>query len=80
MKLTTEEVIPLDLKTEAAVFIREKRIAMGLSQYALAKIVFGNTDSRNRIHKLENGDRGIGLETLGQVLSHMNCYIEFKER
>lgn len=78
--MSTEKIIPLDLKTEVAVFVREKRIAMGLSQYELARKVFGNTNSRDRINKLENGARGIGLETLGQVLSHMNCYIEFKER
>ncbi len=78
--IKSNENIPLDLATEAAVFIKEKRIAMGISQYKLSEMVFGNTNQRIRISQMESGKQEIGLKTMGKILSALNCYIEFKER
>jgi len=72
-------------------FLKEKRHALGLTQDAVALELFGlkvvdlpngkkkTISKRGRISAIENGRRGITLETLSQFLDFYKVEISFKE-
>lgn len=61
-------------------FIKEKRIASGLSQSDLSLKVFGNRKQRSYISELEGGKRpGMTVILLGKILKELKSDIEFIE-
>lgn len=60
-------------------FLRERRLAQGLTQEALALKVFGNAHDRHYISKIESGKRNINITTLGHLLTALNAEIKFEE-
>ena len=67
----------MNFQEKTRIFIREKRIALGLTQTEFAEIIFGNS-SRSRIAQIENG-RDITLTTLNTICEKLNVDINFIE-
>lgn len=62
-----------------ATFMKDKRMALGLSQEQLALKVYGNEKERSRISRFENGKKVPGLDTMGFILEALGCDFEFTE-
>lgn len=61
-----------------AVFIKEKREALGMSQYQFAVYVFNDVKKQSWICRIENG-RGITLKTIERIFEALNCGITINE-
>lgn len=68
--------ISLQVKTQN--FVKEKRMALGLTQQKFAEVVFGDPERKDWVSKIENG-RSITVDTLDRILSKLNCDIDFIE-
>ena len=67
-----------DINKKVATFIRNKRIALGISQTEFSMKVFQDEKKQQWISQIENG-RGITVDTLGRILHALNCDIELIE-
>lgn len=72
------EEITISQKT--AFFIKDKRQAIGMSQAALAKIVFGDPKKKSFICGIETGKRNIMLSTLENILPALKSDLIFSSR
>lgn len=66
------------LTDKVAKFIRDKRIALGMSQEQFAAYIFDDKKRRPWISKIENG-RGITVITLDRILTKLNAHVEIVE-
>ena len=62
-----------------ATFMKNKRIAMGLSQDKLAEVIFGDKKRRDYISRIENGKKDISLKSMDAILEALNADVEFLE-
>ena len=62
-----------------AEFMRNKRLAMGLTQEELAEIIFGDKTRRDYISRLETGKKDISLKSMDAILEALNADVEFLE-
>lgn len=62
-----------------AVFLREKRIAMGLSQEKFAIELYNDINMAGYISKIENQKLDISVKTMDTMLEKLNSNIEFIE-
>lgn len=63
-----------------AKFVKDKRMAMGLSEADLSERVFGNRAQRSYINEIENGKRkGLTLGTVDKILKELSSGIVFTE-
>lgn len=69
---------PNKITSKVATFIREKRIAMGLTQQELAELAFNDAGKRAWITRIENG-RGISLITVEKIFEALKCNIIIQE-
>ena len=60
-------------------FFREKRIAMGISQPKLAKIIYGSKTRSNTISDIENNMKPISYSDIDKYCEQFNCAVVFKE-
>ena len=65
LKLTTEEAALVEMRLALSRTLRERRLAAGLTQTALAKQL---GSSQSRVAKLEGGDASVSLELLIRAL------------
>lgn len=68
-----------NLSDQFSTFIKEKRTALGISQYELSERIFGTHRQRYRISNFEAGKGSINLDTLSKIMEELNCTIIFKE-
>jgi transcriptional regulator with XRE-family HTH domain len=66
-----------DIHEETALFIKEKRIKMGISQNQLSKSI--GINSKGYISMLEAGKKQASIQTLGKILTALNSKIKFDE-
>lgn len=74
--MTTEEQT---LGQRIAEHIKEKRIALGMSQRQFAVHVFGDIRKQPWICDIETNKKGLTLDTAGRILNALNCDIEIIE-
>lgn len=65
LKLTPEEAALVEMRLALSRSLRERRLAAGLTQMALAKQL---GSSQSRVAKLEGGDASVSLELLIRAL------------
>jgi DNA-binding XRE family transcriptional regulator len=65
LKLTPEEAALVEMRLALSRSLRERRLAAGLTQVALAKQL---GSSQSRVAKLEGGDASVSLELLIRAL------------
>lgn len=61
-----------------AIFVKEKRQALGMTQPDLAQKVFGDRSYKNYISRVENG-KGVSLDMVSRILIKLDSDIEFIE-
>ena len=62
-----------------AEFLKNKRIALGISQIDLAVKLYGNKNMRQHISRIESGKKDVTLKTVDVILQGLNSGIEFIE-
>jgi transcriptional regulator with XRE-family HTH domain len=62
-----------------AQFMKNKRIAMGLTQEELADKIFGDKARRDYVSRIENGKKDISLKSMDAILEALNADVEFLE-
>lgn len=67
------------LSNEVAEFIKNKRNALGLTQEALAELIYGDPKKKGYISEIESGKRKITVTTLGYFLTALNSWVKFTE-
>ena len=68
-----------NLNKQIRQFIKQKRLAMGLTQSDLAIAVYKDQSRRFFLSNLENGNETMSLTTASRILSALNCRIEIIE-
>ena len=66
------------LQEKFAIFVKEKRMALGLTQPDLADLVFGDRRYKNYISRIESG-KGCTLEMMSRILLELKSDIQFIE-
>ncbi len=56
-----------------------KRMAMGLTQRGISKIIFGTEARCDYISRIETGKKDISLKSMDAILEALNSNIEFIE-
>lgn len=64
----------LTITQKVATFIKQKRLALGMSQREFAVYLFNDAQKQGWICRIENG-RGISLQTVELILNALNCDI-----
>ena len=54
-------------------FLKEKRIALGLSLRGFSYHIYGRENKYNHLHSLETGKRKATNVTMGFILNKLNC-------
>jgi len=67
------------IEVQFAEFIKEKRIALGLSYREMAFLVYGQRIRGSYISGIEKGTRKITITTMQLILNKLNCRITFNE-
>lgn len=62
-----------------AMFMKNKRMAMGLTQEELAEKIFGDKSRRDYLSRIENGKKDISLKSMDAILEALNADVEFLE-
>jgi transcriptional regulator with XRE-family HTH domain len=62
-----------------AQFMKNKRLAMALSQEELAEIIFGDKTRQDYISRIETGKKDISLKSMDAILEALNADVEFLE-
>lgn len=62
-----------------AVFLKEKRLAMGLTQEKMALMMYNDKNMTGYISKIENQKLDISVKTMDTILELLNSSIEFIE-
>ena len=62
-----------------AVFLREKRLAMGLTQEKMALMMYNDKNMTGYISKIENQKVDISVKKMDEILKLLNSSIEFIE-
>lgn len=70
--------LKVDINTKVANFVREKRLALGMSQREFAIHVFDNPKMKDWICRIENG-KPITLTSLERILERVNADIKIIE-
>ena len=60
-------------------FLKEKRIAKGLSIRKFSILIYGSESQNSYLNDIENGKREPNLKTLSLILDSLNCSIDFIE-
>jgi transcriptional regulator with XRE-family HTH domain len=61
-------------------FVKNKRMALGMSASELAEKVFGNKNRRSYISEIESGSRkGITIDVMGKILTVLKSEINYTE-
>ena len=68
----------IDISRQFAKFLKEKRIALGLTQSEMAKLVFKDESKFQWLSKIEKG-RPVTVITMNTILNNLNCTINFNE-
>ncbi len=66
-------------QNKIAKFIYQKRIALGMSQREFSEHIFGDKKYQPWICKIENGQKSITVDTLGRILTALNCELDIIE-
>jgi len=67
------------LMKEAAEYIKARRTNLGLSQELLAEKVFGSSNMKGYISKVESGEIGITVKTFGHFREALRMRIVYDE-
>jgi transcriptional regulator with XRE-family HTH domain len=63
-----------------ALFIKEKRLVLGMTQGDLADKVFGDPKQKSYISQIESGKReGLTISVLAKIMKELNSDISFVE-
>jgi transcriptional regulator with XRE-family HTH domain len=68
----------ITISSKVATFIKDKRLALGLSQREFAEHVFNDPRKKNWICRIENG-KGISLNTVERIFKAVKSGIEIVE-
>jgi predicted transcriptional regulator len=74
-----EENKRISIMKRFAEFMRNKRMAMGLSQRELATVIFGDESRNDYICRIETGKKDISLKSMDAILEALNADVEFLE-
>ena len=69
----------ITITKKVATFIKEKRMALGMTQKEFADHVFDNTNKHDWISRIEMG-RGITLTTVERIFSKIGANIDITEQ
>lgn len=67
------------LAQEFAIFLKAKRMSLGMTQRDLEIRCWGDDKRNGYIGKIENGKREISVNTMGIILEALNAWVEFIE-
>ena len=67
-----------ELNTEFTKFLKEKRLAMGLTQKQFSILIWGK-NKENMIGSYEQGTRSATLKTASLILEKLNCKMTIEE-
>jgi transcriptional regulator with XRE-family HTH domain len=67
------------INEKVANFIKEKRLALGMTQKEFAVHLFGHEKHQGWIAKIEGRKRGITLDTLGRIFEKLDADLSIIE-
>ncbi|MEN9655892.1 MAG: hypothetical protein RL311_824 [Bacteroidota bacterium] len=67
------------IMSKFAIFLKEKRLAMGLSQENLAIMLYDKKNMTGYISKIESQKLHVSVKTMDYILEKLNSSIEFIE-
>lgn len=68
-----------NLHTQVTKFLKQKRLAMGLTIRQLSFFLYGTEKNNGNLSLIENGKKQIGLKKLDFLLKKLNCSITINE-
>ena len=74
--------MPVQTKTlseEFAIFLKAKRMRLGLTQEQLAIKIWGDNSRNSYLAKIENGKVKVSVSTMGLILEALGAWVEFIE-
>lgn len=70
----------MSLKETIAIFIKERRLELGLTMEELAILIYNDPKKKSQISLYENGLRSLSLDTLELFLKALRSDIEIKKK
>lgn len=69
----------VEINNQFSEFLKEKRIALGLSLRDFSTLIYGRSNKFNHLYSLETGKRKATLATMEFILKKLNCTFNIEE-